>query len=181
MFLKDHRDWHYDFVEASPILSLVSVNYGQTNYIDGKPTFEVTTAIIPYINPAEYDQQVTVMIIVNEKFTYFSFHVNRPSHFCDEAISDDDLENWRPRSWARSKTRSHTWPRIQSVCFLSNSHQSEHQFLRYSNIQTSHSKHRCQGDRWNQSSRSHCCPNNQLMEINSISRVSHQSFLRDCQ
>ena len=43
------------------------------------------------------------------QFTSFSFHVNRPSHSSDTAISKFDIENSRSRSWVRSKFKVTTW------------------------------------------------------------------------
>ena len=45
------------------------------------------------------------IMVMNEWFTYFSFHVNRPSHSWDKAISDFDLVISTPgsRSWVWSK------------------------------------------------------------------------------
>ena len=37
------------------------------------------------------------------------FHVNRPSHSWDTAISKFDVENSRSRSWVRSKLKVITW------------------------------------------------------------------------
>ena len=41
--------------------------------------------------------------------TSLSFHVNRPSHSWDTAISKFDVENSRSRSWVRSKLKVTTW------------------------------------------------------------------------
>ena len=43
------------------------------------------------------------------RFISFSFHVNRPSHSWDTAISKFDIENSRSRSWVRSKFKVTTW------------------------------------------------------------------------
>ena len=45
------------------------------------------------------------IMVMNGWLTYFSFHVNRPYHSWDKAISDFDLETSTPgsRSWVRSK------------------------------------------------------------------------------
>ena len=45
------------------------------------------------------------IMVMNGWLTYFSFHVNRPSHSWDKAISDFDLEISTPgsRSWVWSK------------------------------------------------------------------------------
>ena len=64
--------------------------------------------------------------------TPFSFHVNRPPHSWDEAISDSDLETPRSRSWVWSKGKVIHLAQylINSLPFIS--HQSDQQFLRYS-------------------------------------------------
>ena len=41
------------------------------------------------------------IMVMNGWLTSFSFHVNRPSHFLDKAISDSDLEIWTPMSSSR--------------------------------------------------------------------------------
>ena len=45
------------------------------------------------------------IMVMNGWLTSFSFHVNRPSHSCDKAISDFNLEILTPgsRSWVWSK------------------------------------------------------------------------------
>ena len=43
------------------------------------------------------------------RFISFSFHVNRPYHSWDTAISKFDIENSRSRSWVRSKFKFTTW------------------------------------------------------------------------
>ena len=43
------------------------------------------------------------IMVMNVWLTSFSFHVNRPSHSWDKAISDSDLETPRLRSWMWSK------------------------------------------------------------------------------
>ena len=42
-------------------------------------------------------------MIMNGWLRSFSFHVNRPPHSWDKAISDSDLETTRSRSWVWSK------------------------------------------------------------------------------
>ena len=46
--------------------------------------------------------QVNIMVM-NGWLTSFLFHVNRPTHSWDKAISDSDLETPRSRSWVWSK------------------------------------------------------------------------------
>ena len=43
------------------------------------------------------------IMVMNERLTSFSFHVNRPSHSWDKTISDPDLGTPRSRSWVWSK------------------------------------------------------------------------------
>ena len=66
------------------------------------PTSEVTQVTIQYICPLRHSH--TSQHHGHEWMTYtLSFHVNRPSHFWDKAISDSALETPRSRSWVRSK------------------------------------------------------------------------------
>ena len=57
----------------------------------------------------------------------FSFHVNRPPHSWDKAISDSDLETPRSRSWVWSKGKVIQWVQYH-LLFIS--HQSDQQFRR---------------------------------------------------
>ena len=75
-----------------------------TRYVDGTQTFEVTPVIIRYIRPPHHGHTSQYCIMVmNGWLGSFSFHVNRPPHSWDEAISDSDLETPRSRSWVWSK------------------------------------------------------------------------------
>ena len=47
--------------------------------------------------------------LASYRLTSLSFHVNRPSHSWDTAISKFDVENSRSRSWVRSKLKVTTW------------------------------------------------------------------------
>ena len=53
--------------------------------------------------------------LTSYRLTSLSFHVNRPSHSWDTAISKFDVENSRSRSWVRSKLKVTTWAYIQST------------------------------------------------------------------
>ena len=53
---------------------------------------------------------------MNGRLTPLSFHVNRPSHSWDKAISNFELETSRSRSWVWSKRKV-----IQSAQYLTNS------------------------------------------------------------
>ena len=65
----------------------------QTRYVEGTPTSEVTP-----------------VMVMNGWLTSFSFHVNRPSHSWDKAISDSDLEifNSKVKAMGVVKGQGHT-------------------------------------------------------------------------
>ena len=65
------------------------------------------------------------------RYVCFSFCGNRTIFGWDIANSIFDLENSRSRSWPRSRW-SHLSPRVQSICLLFVSWQSDHFWLRYS-------------------------------------------------
>ena len=121
------------------------------------------------------------IMVMNGWLTSFSFHVNRPSHSWDKAISDSDLETPRSRSWVWSKVKViYSEPRILLIRFLFIWYQSDQLFLRYSymyfeiwpwNIQG-------QGHEWGQRSRSHIIPSIQSMHFLFVSHQSDQPFLR---
>ena len=76
----------------------------KTRYVDGTPTSEVTPVTIRYIWPP-HRSHTSQCHGHDGWFTSFSFHVNRPPHSWDKAISDFDLEISTPgsRSWVWSK------------------------------------------------------------------------------
>ena len=78
------------------------VSIDKTRYVDGTPTSEVTPVTIRYIRPPHHGHTSQYMAL-NGWLRSFSFHVNRPPHSWDKAISDSDLENPRSRSWLWSK------------------------------------------------------------------------------
>ena len=47
--------------------------------------------------------------LTSYRLTSLSFHVSRPSHSWDTAISKFDVENSRSRPWVRSKLKVTTW------------------------------------------------------------------------
>ena len=61
------------------------------------------------------------IMVMNGWLTSFSFHVNRPSHSWDKAISDSDLEISTPRSrscvWSKSKVIQSAQYHINSLRF----------------------------------------------------------------
>ena len=72
------------------------------------------------------------IMVMNGWLTSFTFHVNRPSHSWDKAISDFDLKISTPgsRSWVWSRARSYNRPSIILTQFVFISHRSDQQFLR---------------------------------------------------
>ena len=64
----------------------------------------------------------------------FRFEVIWPFFGWDIANSIFDLENWRSRSWPKSNPMAHLSPRVQSICLLFVSWQSDHFWLRYSKL-----------------------------------------------
>ena len=118
------------------------------------------------------------IMIMNRWLTPFSFHVNRPPHFCDKAITDTDLEAPRSRSWVWSGARSYSPPSIILTHFLFISHQSDQQFLRYSYFEIWPWNIQGQGHEWGQRSRSYIIPSIQPMHFLFITHQSDQPFLR---
>ena len=66
------------------------------------------------------------------RYVCFSFRGNRTNFGWDIANSIFDLENSRSRLWPRSNQWSHLSPRVQSICLLFVSWQSDHFWQRYS-------------------------------------------------
>ena len=119
------------------------------------------------------------IMVMNGWLTYFLFHVNRPYHSWDKAISDFDLEISTPgsRSWVWSKGKI-----IQSAQYHINSFHFHFTSIRPTipesyfeiwpwNIQG-------QGHEWGQRSRSHIVPSIQPMHFLFVSHQSDQPFLR---
>ena len=76
-----------------------------TRYVDGTPTSEVTRSLSGlHIHTHHGHTKVNIMFM-NGRLTSLSFHVNRPSHSWDKAISNADLETSRSRScvWSKGK------------------------------------------------------------------------------
>ena len=94
----------------------------ETRYVNGTPTSEVTPSpvTIRYIRPPHHGTLVNIMVM-NGWLPSFSFHVNRPSHSWDKAISDSDLEISTPRSrswmWSKGKVIQSAQYHINSLCF----------------------------------------------------------------
>ena len=117
------------------------------------------------------------IMVTNRWLTSFSFHVNRPSHSWDKAISDSDFETPRSRSWVWSKGTV-----IQSAQYPINllliSHQLDQQFLRYSYFEIWPCNIQGQGHEWGQRSRSYIIPSIKPMHFLFVSHQSDQPFLR---
>ena len=54
---------------------------------------------IQYTNSPKHGQTKVLIIVMNDRFTSISFHVNRPNNSGDTTISNFDLETSRPRLW----------------------------------------------------------------------------------
>ena len=117
------------------------------------------------------------IMVMNGWLTFFSFHVNRPSHSWDKAIWEFDLETPRSRSWVLGKV-GQSWTRILLICLLFSSHQSDQQFLRYSYFEIWPWNIQGQGHEWGQRSISHIILSIQLLHFLFISHQSDQPFLR---
>ena len=119
------------------------------------------------------------IMVMNGWLTSFSFHVHRPLHSWDIAISNSDLETPRSRSWVWSRSNV-----IQSAQyhinfhFLFISHQSDQQFLRYSYFDIWPWNIQGQGHEWGERSRSHIIPSIKPMYFLFISHQTDQPFLR---
>ena len=136
-----------------------------TRYVDGTPTSEVTQSLSGTSAHPTMVTQVNIMVM-NGWLTYFSFHVNRPYHSWDNAISDVDLDISTPgsRSWVWSKGKI-----TQSAQYHINSFHFHFTSIRPTipesyfeiwpwNIQG-------QGQEWGQRSRSHIVPSIQPMHF----------------
>ena len=120
------------------------------------------------------------IMVMNGWLASFLFHVNRPSHSWDKAISDFDLEISTPgsRSWVWSKGKV-----IQLVQYHINSLPFHFTSIRptipeielFRNLTL---KHQGQGHEWGQRSRSHIVPSMQPMHFLFVSHQSDQPFLR---
>ena len=125
------------------------------------------------------------IMVMNGWLTSFSFHVNRPSHSWDKAISDSDLEisTARSRSWVLSKGKviQLVQYHINSLCFHFNLfsfhiNQTNNSWGRYFEIWPWNVQG--QGHEWGQWSRSHIVPSIQPMHFLFVSHQSDQPFLR---
>ena len=109
------------------------------------------------------------IMVMNGWLTSFSFHVNRPSHSWDKAISDSDLEISTPRSrslvWSKGKVIQSAQYHIYSLPFHFTSIRPtilDRDLFR--NLTLKHPRSRS-WDEWGQSSRSHIVANIQPMHL----------------
>ena len=104
------------------------------------------------------------IMVMNGWLTSISFHVNRPSHSWNKAISDSDLEIATPRSrawvWSKGKVIQSARATIPEIELFRNL------------------KHPSQGHEWGPRSRSHIVPSIQPMHFLFVSHKSDQPFLR---
>ena len=77
----------------------------KTRCVDDMPTSEVTSVIIPFIHPPHHGHTKVTVMVINDRLTSLSLHVNRPSDFWDKFISNIALEKSRPRPCLWSKVR----------------------------------------------------------------------------
>ena len=107
-----------------------------------------------------------------------SFHIHRPSHSWNKAISNLTLKIQGQGHGYGQRARLHSQPSIQQTCFHFLSHQSDQQFLRNNYFKIWPWKIQAQGHGWGQRSRSHSWPSIQLMHFLFVSHQSDQKFLR---
>ena len=112
--------------------------------------------------------------VMNGWLTSFSFHVNRPLHSWDKAISDSDLETPRSRlwMWSKGKVIQSAQNYINSLpCLFKSIRPTIPEIQPFRNIQG-------QGHEWGQRSMSHIIPSMQHMHFLFVSHQSDQPFLR---
>ena len=64
---------------------------------------KVTRPLYLYIHPPHHGHTKVNTMVMNGWLESLSFHVNRPSHSWDKAISKSDLKTWRSMLWVWSK------------------------------------------------------------------------------
>ena len=108
-----------DFQTNIYIQYLVSSSYMdktecRTRCVDGTPPTEVTLSPIWYIHPPNHGYTKITVMVVNDQLKPHLFHVNRPYHSWDKALSILTLKSQvKSSSWVWSKGKSHSWPSIQ--------------------------------------------------------------------
>ena len=124
-----------------------------------------------------YPTMVTLVniMVMNGRLRSFAFHVNRPPHSWDKAISDLKLQGQGHGCGQRA--RSYNQP-IIILTHLFISHQSDQQFLKYSYFEIWPWNLQSQGHEWGQRSRTHIVPSIQPMHFLFVSHQLDQTFLR---
>ena len=114
--------------------------------------------IWPWISKVKVIAQGHKVGITPYRLISLSFHVDRPTHSWDTAISKFDVENSRSRSWVRSKLKVRTWVQhsvdSHPFCSMSIGH-TIYQLRLFQNLTL---KIKRQGHGWGQSSKSQCGP-----------------------
>ena len=64
----------------------------EIRYVDGTPTSEVTPDTIRYIHPPHHGYPKIRVLVMNDRLTSLSFHINQPSHSWNTAFSNFALE-----------------------------------------------------------------------------------------
>ena len=82
---------------------LQNMNYVKIRYVDGPSTCEVTPVTIRCIHPPHNGQTKVNVMVMNGRLTSLSYHVHRPSHSRDKAMSNFAHEISRTRSWVWSR------------------------------------------------------------------------------
>ena len=150
----------------------------KTRNVDGVATSEVTQSLSSRSTQPAMVTLVNIMVI-NGWLTSFSFHVNRPSHSWDKAISNSDLGTPKWRSWVWSKGNVIQLPQcpINPLPFHFTSIRPT-----IPDRDTTISKWPWnipgQGHEWGQRSRSHTIPSLQPMHFLFVSHQSDPLFLR---
>ena len=149
-----------------------------TRYVDDTPTSEVTRPQ-SLSGISAHPTMVTLVniMVMNGWLTYFSFHVNRPYHSRDKAISDFDLEISIPgsRSWVWSKGKIIQSAHINSFHFHFTAIRPT---IPESYFETWPWNVQGQGHEWGQRSMSHIAHSIQPMHFLLVSHQSDQPFLR---
>ena len=107
-----------------------------------------------------------------------SFHVDRPCHSWDTAISKFDVENSRSRSWVRSKLKVKTWVQHSVDSHPFHSMSIGHPIPELWLFQNLTLKIEGQGHGWGHSSKSQCGSNIILTNIPLVPCQSALPFLR---
>ena len=112
----------------------------KTRCVDDMPTSEVTSVTIPFIHPPHHGYTKVTVMVINDRLTSLSLHVNRPSDFWDKSMSNIALEKSRPRPCLWSNVRVTHLSQYPIDLLAYTSHQSDQQFLTWSYFKRAISK-----------------------------------------